>query len=178
MQKNLVSPSCIWPLWLRLLHWLVAACVLLDFFVESGYWHRVIGYVALTGVVARLSLTLTSKTDATRLVFPKIKAIKQHIMGVFQGQRQIHHGHNPLGQYAVYAMWGLIITLAASGWLSRTDALWGEDLPVTVHETAAILLKIMVVLHLLAVAAMSILQRHNLVATMWFYPFRKNSCKK
>jgi cytochrome b len=60
-------------------------------------------------------------------------------------------------------MWLLIMLLGFSGWLSRTDMYWGEDLPVQMHEILSDLLQVMVVLHLLAVLLMSRLQNKNLI---------------
>lgn len=77
-----------------------------------------------------------------------------------------HHGHNPLGQLAVYVMWLLIMLLGFTGWLSRTDLYWGEDWPVQMHEMLSGLLQVMIVLHLLAVLLMTRLQRKNLIKAM------------
>lgn len=76
------------------------------------------------------------------------------------------YGHNPLGQIAVYVMWLLITLLAFTGWLSQTDAYWGEDWPVHVHHFLSDVLFCMVALHVVAVMWMSRLQRKSLVRAM------------
>lgn len=161
------SPAIIWPLSVRLIHWLVAGCVLVNCFNESGYWHRLIGYIGISLVLVRIYYGLWfTRYDTAKFYFPDFPAISGHIRELLSGRVSVHSGHNPLGQYAVYAIWLLIALLALTGWLSRTDAYWGEDWPVTAHMILSYLLQAMVVLHLLAVFVMSRLQRRNLVRAM------------
>lgn len=75
-------------------------------------------------------------------------------------------GHNPLGQLAVYFMWCLIGALALTGWLSRTDAYWGESGPVDAHQLLSDVLMALVVLHVLAVMVMSALSKVFLLKQM------------
>jgi cytochrome b len=63
-------------------------------------------------------------------------------------------------------MWLLIAALAFTGWLSRTDAYWGEDWPVDLHMAISNVLQGIVVVHLLAVFLMSKMQKTNLVKVM------------
>jgi len=158
------SADSAWSLTVRLTHWAVATGVMVNFFNESGYWHRLLGYACILFVLFRLvdGLWLTRRA-ASRFFLPKFSGISSHLHEIRTGQVADHHGHNPLGQLAVYVMWLLIMLLGFTGWLSRTDLYWGEDLPVQVHEILSNLLQAMVVLHLLAVLLMSRLQRKNLI---------------
>lgn len=156
-----------WSLTVRLTHWAVAAGVIINFFNETGYWHRVIGYACILFALLRLIDGLwLSRLPASKFFVPKLADIKLHLNEISTGQMAHHDGHNPLGQLAVYVMWLLILLLGFTGWLSRTDMYWGEDLPVQMHEVLSDLLQVMVVLHLFAVVLMSKLQHRNLVKAM------------
>ena len=63
-------------------------------------------------------------------------------------------------------MWLLIVLLGFTGWLSRTDAYWGEDWPVDLHGYLSDALLLVVITHLLAIAIISKLQKKNLVKKM------------
>lgn len=152
---------------MRLTHWAVAAGVLIDFFNETGYWHRVVGYVCILLVLLRVIYGLCySRTPSSRFFVPMPADIWQHLQEIKTGKIEHHDGHNPLGQLAVFVMWLLIVLLGFTGWLSRIDAFWGEDLPVQIHEILSELLQAMVLLHLFAVLLMSRLQHKNLIKAM------------
>ena len=156
-----------WTLFVRITHWLVAICVVINFFNDTGFWHRAIGYICVSIVCIRILYgSLISKATSSRLYFPGISSLKLHAKELLNKQVPAYAGHNPFGQWAVYLMWLLIALLAVSGWLSRTDALWGEDWPVDLHMALSNVLQGVVVLHLLAVLLMSKLQKHNLVKAM------------
>lgn len=161
------SNSTAWPPLVRLTHWLVAACVLVNFFNETGFWHRAIGYGCLGLVLIRICDGLwISKQRMSQFYWPGFLAIRTHVKEVAAGRITSHVGHNPLGQSAVYLMWMLILLLAFTGWLSRTDQYWGEDWPVDIHAILSGFLQGMVVVHLLAVVLMSKLQGSNLIRAM------------
>ena len=86
---------------------------------------------------------------------------------VVLGHAILHRGHNPLGMLAIYMIWPLVVLLAFTGWLSRTDAYWGEDVPVLAHLLFSNLLLGLVVLHVAAVIVMSRLQKRNLIKAMF-----------
>jgi len=160
-----VAPA--WTLVVRITHWAVAACVTINFFNESGAWHRAIGYACLLILLPRLAEGYwLSRSPASRFHLPAITDIKLHLHELRSGRVSRHHGHNPLGQYAVYMMWLLILLLGVTGWLSRTDEYWGVDWPVEVHAMLSHLLQVMVVMHVLAVALMCRLQGRNLIKPM------------
>jgi cytochrome b len=155
-----------WPLTVRITHWLVAIFVLTNFVNDTGYWHRIIGYVCLILIVIRIIHGVKTRKLYTRFYWPTYQAILQHLREVREGAVTKHAGHNPLGQLAVYVMWLLIALLGLTGWLSRTDAYWGEDWPVDLHSYLSDALMLMVLLHVLAIAVISKLQKQNLVKRM------------
>ena len=157
----------VWTVFVRVTHWLVAIFVIVNFFNDTGYWHRFIGYFCLLLVLSRIVYGLwLSKTASSKFYIPTVANIKLHFSEMKAQHFSSHVGHNPLGQWAVYLIWTLIILLALTGWLSRTDAYWGEDWPVDLHAFFSNALQALVILHLAAVALMSKLQKKDLVKQM------------
>jgi cytochrome b len=156
--------TVVWTRTVRITHWLVALGVIINFFNETGEWHRLIGYACVLLISLRIIAGLSPKArPSTRFYFPSLHAINLHIAEIRNHQLSQPAGHNPLGQWAVYLMWTLILLLAITGWLSRTDQFWGEDWPVDLHEIFFYVLQGLVLLHFLAVIVMSKLQKRNLV---------------
>jgi cytochrome b len=161
------SQIVVWTTFVRISHWCVAICVLINFFNDTGYWHRLIGYSCLILVLSRIVYGLClSKVASSQFYIPSIANIKLHIREIKTQHFSSHVGHNPLGQWAVYVIWLLILFLAFTGWLSRTDAYWGEDWPVDLHMFFSNALQSVVILHVLAVLLMSKLQKKNLLKQM------------
>lgn len=161
------SHSVTWTAFVRITHWLVATCVLINFFNDTGFLHRLIGYCCLGLVMLRIIDGLyISNVSSSKLYVPSVKNIKTHLSELLYRQVPPTVGHNPLGQWAVYVMWVLIVLLALSGWLSRTDTYWGVDWPVDLHMMLSNVLQCVVVLHVLAVLVMSKLQKQNLIKRM------------
>lgn len=157
----------IWPPVVRFTHWLVATGVIINFFNETGEWHRFIGYACVLFISLRIFVGFSPHAQqSARFYLPSLQAILQHIAEIRSRQFTQHVGHNPLGQWAVYCMWTLIFLLALTGWLSRTDQFWGEDWPVDLHELFSNVLQGLVLLHLAAVVLMSRLQKKNLLRQM------------
>ena len=171
MNSNETNASAVnhagWSLTVRCTHWAVATAVLVNFFNDTGYWHRMVGYACIVFVLLRIVHGFClARPAAEKFLMPKLTDIKLHLHEISTGRVTQDAGHNPLGQLAVYVMWLLIMLLAFTGWLSRTDQFWGEDLPLQIHAVLSDLLQLMVVLHLIAVMLMSRLQRKNLLRAM------------
>lgn len=161
----------LWPWWVRLSHWLVAAGVIALWLMsyawyETDWLHRVVGYAVLTMVVVRIVLGCLTKVSSARFYLPGWHAIGTHFTEMRQGHITPHQGHNPLGQWSVYLIWLLIAALAVTGWLSRTDAFWGEDWPVELHAALSLGLLAVIVLHVLAVVVVSRLSGQHLLSQM------------
>ena len=166
----------IWPWWLRLSHWLVAKGVfalwILTYgFDETDWLHRLIGYGILGAVALRVVAAYFTAQQSAQITWPSQSQLLAHCAALRLaciGQRTLvaHHGHNPFGQLAVYAMWLLIILLGFTGWLIRTDAFWGEDWLMVIHQILSHALCCLVLLHVVAVLVMSKLQNKNLIKQM------------
>lgn len=133
---------------------------------ETDWLHRGVGYVVLAVVAMRIVLGCLTKVSSARFYLPGWHAIGTHFTEMRQGHITPHRGHNPLGQWSVYLIWLLIAALAVTGWLSRTDAFWGEDWPVELHAALSLGLLAVIVLHVLAVVVVSRLSGQHLLSQM------------
>jgi cytochrome b len=156
----------VWSIWVRISHWLVAICVVSEWLNETGYWHRSLGYFCVGLVAMRLVYGVWTNSAGARFYWPSWHQIHMHWKALVNGDHEDYAGHNPWGQWAVYLMWSLIVLLAGTGFISRTDYFWGEDLPVNLHKMFSNALMLVVILHVLAVWLMSYITKRNLVQQM------------
>ena len=154
----------VWDVLVRLVHWTLAAVVLVNFVRDDGdQVHRLIGYVGVGAVAVRLLWALLSRGPASlRALKPSLSSTRSYLR---QGAPR-HVGHDPLGLWMVWLLWLLVLLLGLTGWISRLDAFWGEDWPVDLHAWLSDALIVCVVVHLLGVASMSWHWRENLPASM------------
>lgn len=169
------NQNFIWDKVVRLTHWGVAIAVLLNLFVveEGETVHEYLGYLAVGLVVIRLLWGLTLAKNEARLAAlkPSISGIKSHL-GELKSRQETHRGHNPLGVFAVFALWLLVLTTGVSGYIASTD--WGIDNDIdNLHEVIANLLMIMVYIHVFAVIVTSFIFKRNLVKSMTFRRAKK-----
>ena len=153
-----------WDLAVRVLHWSLAALVLLDFYLDDGGWlHRTIGYAAAGVVAARWLWAILARAKAGPATLkPSLRATLSYLrLGAPRTP-----GHDPLGLWMVWLLWSLVLLLGLTGWMSRLDAFWGDDGIREVHAWLADALLIAVAIHLSGIVAMSWRWRENLVAAM------------
>jgi cytochrome b len=154
----------VWDLAVRLLHWSLAALVLFDFYQDDGGWpHRWIGYAAAGVVVARLSWAVFASGAAS---VAALKPSLARTLAYLRDGAPRTPGHDPLGLWMIWLLWALVLLLGVTGWMSRLDAFWGDDLIRDVHAALAQALLIAVAVHLSGIAAMSWRWRENLIAAM------------
>ncbi len=152
----------VWDLPLRLFHWLLAATILIAFLSaeeESPLtpWHRTAGWVAALLIVFRVIWGLVGGEHARFADFLKPHRIAHHLASLFSGRPERSVGHNALGGMAIVALLGMVAAIVYSGATLRGDA--GEGL----HEALSNALLALVALHVIAVIAMSLLTRENLI---------------
>ena len=158
----------VWSAAVRLCHWGLAACVLFDWFADDGGpLHRWVGYAAAAIVGLRWLAGLV-QPGAARLggMRPSLRRTLAYTRLLLQGRAPRHAGHDPLGMWMVWLLWALVLGLALTGWMTRLDALWGEEWVRTVHTVLANALAVCVVLHLAGVLLMSWQWRENLPGAM------------
>lgn len=163
----------VWDRFVRVFHWSLVACVLLNFFVvESGQWlHQWLGYSALALVAARVLWGFVGGSCARFAnFFPTPARLRAHgadlRAGLRSGQMPRHAGHNPLGALMMLLLMALVLLLGCTGWLQGTDAFWGDAWLQALHETLANGLLAGAAVHAAAALLMGRLERSNLVTAM------------
>lgn len=163
------EPVKVWDLFVRLFHWsLVTAVVLNQFVLESGETaHEWVGYAASALVLARVVWGFVGSKHA-RFVnfFPTPGRLLRHFSALRTGKHPQYLGHNPLGALMMLTLMLLVLALGVTGWMQTTDAYFGEEWLMELHEWLANGLLLAGGLHGLAAIVMSRLERVNLVLAM------------
>jgi cytochrome b len=149
----------------RLLHWTLAALVLVDFVHDDGdRAHRLVGYAAAAVVMLRLAWAVM--TGGLAELRPSLSGTLAYVQLLARGRPPRSPGHDPLGLWMVWLLWLLVLLLGITGWMTRLDAFWGDQQLHDVHALLADILLVSVACHLIAVGAMSWLWKENLPAAM------------
>lgn len=159
----------VWDPVVRLFHWSLVACVLLNQFVlEAGETpHRWVGYAATALVGLRLLWGVIGSHHARFADWwPTPARLRAHVRGLLAGQPDDHPGHNPLGALMMLALMALVLALGVTGWLQGTDAFFGEEWLQELHEGLANTLVMAAGVHAAAALVMGRLQRVTLVRAM------------
>lgn len=154
----------VWDLPLRLFHWTLVISIAVAFLSSEeesalNEWHILSGWVAAVLIVFRLVWGLIGGEHSRFADFIAPSQIADHIADLARGQSEPTLGHNPLGAA------GVVLMLALTAVTVWTGAFGGEAAE-ELHEVIAWVLLAMVALHVVAVVAMSILERENLVRAM------------
>ncbi|SFI52825.1 cytochrome b/b6 domain-containing protein [Albimonas pacifica] len=108
-----------WDLLVRIVHWSIAAAVVVDGLIltDGGLAHIWIGYAAGALLALRLVWGLVGSESARFAAFPpSLSAAREHAAGLFSGRpRRPHRSHNPLGALMVYALWATLAVVIATG---------------------------------------------------------------
>lgn len=159
----------VWDRFVRVFHWSLVACVLLNFFVleEGELPHQVAGYLASGLVAARIVWGFIGSRHARfSSFFPTPSRLRQHLNELRSGRPAFHPGHNPLGALMMLALMAAVLALGATGWLQTTDLFWGDDAMEELHEALANGLMALAGLHAAAALVMGRLERVGLVRAM------------
>ncbi|MBN8442354.1 MAG: cytochrome b/b6 domain-containing protein [Thauera sp.] len=169
--KQLVPdrPTRVWDPFVRLFHWSLVACVLLNFFVvdDGDAAHVWLGYTATGLVVVRIVWGFIGSPHARFSdFFPTPARLRQHVAGLRSGEREVPVGHNPFGALMMLALMALVLGLGLSGWLLTLDAYWGAEWLEDLHEALASTLITLAGLHAASAIVMGRLERTNLIGAM------------
>ena len=160
----------VWDPLVRIAHWLLAACVLINLtgLVEEGeMWHRYIGYTACAVVAVRLLWGLVGSRHARFSDFwPTPTRLQAHWQHMQNREPDPHPGHNPFGAIMMLALWAVVLMLGVSGYLMGTDRFFGEEWLQEIHEILANGLIVLIAAHILAAIGMSLYTRVNLPRAM------------
>jgi cytochrome b len=171
MEGNRAVPPRVWDPVVRITHWTVAVCVLLNFTVVSEHLelHEWVGYVALAMLVLRVIWGIVGSRRARFSSFPpSLAAAREHALSMFSHDRHAHESHNPLGALMVYALWGMLFAVSGTGILLENvgEASLIGRIAEEVHEVTANLLVLMAGLHVAGVLLESKLTGINLIRQM------------
>jgi cytochrome b len=154
----------VWDAPVRLLHWLLAALVLFDWVRDEGdRLHRGVGYVAVGVVAARLLWAAWVRGHGG---FSALRPSVTRTLGYLHSGAPRTLGHDPLGLWMIWLLWLLVLLLGLTGWMSRLDAFWGDELVQGLHAWLAHALLAAVVVHVTGIAVMSWRWRENLPGAM------------
>ncbi|WP_297365468.1 cytochrome b/b6 domain-containing protein [Thauera sp.] len=159
----------VWDPFVRVFHWSLVACVILNFFVvEDGETlHQIVGYTASALVVARLVWGFVGSEHARFAnFFPTPARLRTHLAAIRAGGHDFQPGHNPVGALMMLALMALVLALGLTGLLQTTDAFWGEEWLEEIHEALAASLIALAGIHAAAAIVMGRLERVNLIGAM------------
>lgn len=166
MTANIAHPTSlqrllVWDLPLRLFHWLLVIAVAVAFLsAEEGSplndWHILSGWIAGILIAFRIVWGMVGGEHSRFRNFVKPSALGRHLHDLVRARAEPTMGHNALGAISVIL---LLAMVAATVW---TGAILAEDF----HELLGWTLLALVAVHILAVIAMSLLTRENLVRAM------------
>jgi cytochrome b len=180
----------VWDPFVRIFHWLLAAIVLIDWATDEPLWmHTWLGYLAALLVVLRVIWGFIGTEQARFINFVRgPKLVFDYLAGLIRFSSPRHVGHSPAGGAMIVALLIMIAATVGTGMaelaaeegqgplagiiakVERPVRVPGQRRPPLlikqVHETLANITLILVVLHVLGVAAASFAHRENLVWAM------------
>ncbi len=150
----MLTPAIIWDRTSRILHWLIATSVVLNlFFLDGGdRWHRYIGYFAFGCLSCRFIWGFYGGLHSRFRNFPMSRSKVLEFIGSEMRMNSLAYiGHNPLASWVYVSIWCSILFLTISGWLLKTDAMFGEEWLEVLHKSIAVGLEIFIVGHFLGI---------------------------
>jgi cytochrome b len=176
-----MRPIRVWDLPVRLFHWAIVLLIAAAWATEKfNYmeWHVRVGYTILTLLLFRLAWGLIGSDTArfTRFLSSPIAALR-HLSHLHRREPDTEIGHNAAGGWMVLVMLALIGVQAGTGLFANDDANTEgplmhfiskdqSDYLSHIHSLNFLLIKIVIVLHIVAVLTYLTLKRQNLVGPM------------
>lgn len=112
------APPRRWDPIVRITHWSVALAVLANAIIteEGSGPHIWVGYALAAILGLRLLWGLVGPAEARYSAFsPSPRKAIAHLREIRAGKVTHHASHNPLGALMVYAIWGCLLTIIATG---------------------------------------------------------------
>ena len=166
---NTVASRRVWDPLVRVFHWSLVVCVLLNLMVvdDGEDLHQWLGYAAAALVGVRLVWGFIGPRHARFAdFFPTPRRVANHVRALLGGEPEHHWGHNPLGALMVFALLAMVLSLGLTGWMQTLDAFWGVEWLMDLHEGLGEWLLPMVGLHAVATIVMGRIERTRLVKAM------------
>lgn len=164
-----VASKRVWDPLVRVFHWSLVACVLLNLFVvdDGEDLHQWLGYAAAALVGVRVVWGFIGPRHARFAdFFPTPRRVASHVRALLGGEPEHHWGHNPLGALMVLGLLAMVLSLGLTGWMQTLDAFWGAEWLQDLHEGLGEWLLPMVGLHAAAAIVMGRIERTRLVKAM------------
>jgi cytochrome b len=160
----------VWPLWLRLGHWLLAGSVILAFATHEGDegLHQALGYVALAAAALRVVMGWATRLPQARFdhFLRAPAATLAYARQVLSGRAPRFVGHNPLGGWMMAALLANALACGVTGWLFTTDRFYGLEWLEELHGLLGHAFLPLLALHVAGAIHASRQHRENLVAAM------------
>ena len=159
-----------WDIAVRTGHWLLVAGVAAAWLTSEGggKWHEYIGYLVLVVLCLRLCWGFIGSKYARFKQFiysPGNTLI--YTLNLLHGKHRRYIGHNPLGGWMIAALLVTLAMVCFTGWLYTTETFWGVEWVEELHEATAIMLLVLAALHIGGVVFTSVIEKENLVASMF-----------
>jgi cytochrome b len=161
--------TLVWDAPVRVFHWLLVLTFSVAWLTsESERWqlvHIMAGYTMAGLVAFRILWGLVGTQHARFSDFVRgPRAVARYLKSLVNRNPEHHAGHNPAGALAILALLALAVLTVGTGWASYNEI--GGELFEEVHEALASTMLAIVVVHVLAVLASSVLHGENLVGAM------------
>ena len=170
MGRQTTSERPVWDLPLRATHWALALAIAVAYFTANilDSVHNVAGWLAL-GLVAFRTFWGFVGTRYSRFstsVRPPAVVLR-YLRRLLRGHPGRYLGLNPAGGAMLIGMLALAAVSAVSGWMQVTVRFFGVWWVEAIHTWSSHLVAALAVVHVLAVVAVSVLQRENLARSMF-----------
>jgi cytochrome b len=177
----------VWDPLVRVAHWLLATAVITAWFVDEPLWlHSWLGYAAIATVLARTVWGFVGSDYARFTSFVRGPRVAfGYFIGLIRFSSKRYLGHTPAGAVMIIALLFMAAVTGVTGMASLAatrgegpfagiitkveppNAEGNQDLFIEeVHETAANITMVLVLLHIAGVGLASFAHRENLVAAM------------
>jgi len=157
-----------WPV--RLGHWLMVGGFALAWLTaESERWRLVHVFAGSTVIAVALFRLIWGVVGTRHARFGDfVRAPSEgwrYLRGLLSASPPHYTGHNPLGGWAIVALLALALASGATGWAAYQE--WGGEWVEELHEGIAGFMLAVVAVHVVGVAAGSLVHRENLVTAMF-----------
>jgi cytochrome b len=154
---------------LRVVHWALALAITVAYVTANvlDSVHSAAGYLVLGLVGFRIAwgfIGTRYSRFATSVRSPA--AALRYLRRLLRGHPGRYRGLNPAGAAMLIAMLALAAVSALSGWMQLTVRFFGVWWVEAIHAWSSHLVAGLAVVHVVAVVAVSIMQRENLVRSM------------
>ncbi|PZN95780.1 MAG: cytochrome B [Alphaproteobacteria bacterium] len=159
------QPVKVWDPLVRVLHWTMALGVIanLTLLRENEDLHNIVGYVVLGALSLRIIWGFVGTRHARFADFvPRPTTLAAYLRAMLARREPRYIGHNPAGSVMIIALLMLLAALGITGWMMSLDRFWGVPWVESLHETAANIVMVAAILHVLAAIFESVRHRENL----------------